>query len=643
MPSQTPSKSSQKDLLTVGTTSTDRDNLDDSTPLGSPSLAQSSASPAAPPPREVFTLRDQLIGFPFWQMAVVMIVRFSEPVAFTSLFPYIYFMVKHLRPDGSVASIATYAGYISGMFALCQALTGVHWGRYSDKYGRKPILLIGLMGSAVSLFWFGCSTSYSMAMIARCFGGFLNGNVGVIRTAIGEIAPRRRHQALAMSTMSLLWQSGCVVGPMLGGSLADPIKNHPNWFSSDKDGFWKILFTKRPFLLPNIATSLLLISGTIFAFLFLEESHEDFKSRNSRDPGLFLGDALIKLFTRGKVDKAAERRLSSKSYSDSESETDIASGSEDADESTTLIQRVDSIIEDDLEYVSGQFTNPNNHTHNPHHHHHSTNTNTPTDYGSTVNTQPAEASTPVKKYDDNSKGSFFDALTVPVLGTITMYALIALQTIVFDELLPVMLSTPIETSPEFGGPSRPPFHFVGGLSLTSIQVGHLLSSTGLLGTGLVMFFFPYIDGKYGTYNPLSLVMKVFPITSFAVPFVLFLIRPGDAEKTNGFTLAMWVTLLIMSVRTMLMAIAFPGVMILIQRAITNRKHTGGINGLSQMFAAGARAIGPIVWGLIMAKGQELHLAQLPWWTLTLFSMSGFILVAFLDRYKHILASEADFK
>lgn len=96
----------------------------------------------------------------------------------------------------------------------------------------------------------------------------LNGNVGVIRTAIGEIAPRRRHQALAMSTMSLLWQSGCVVGPMLGGSLADPIKNHPGWFSSDKDGFWKILFTKRPFLLPNIATSLLLVSGTILAFCF---------------------------------------------------------------------------------------------------------------------------------------------------------------------------------------------------------------------------------------------------------------------------------------------------------------------------------------------------------------------------------------
>lgn len=166
------------------------------------------------PKRQQYTIREQLSEFPFWQMSVVMLVRFSEPVSFTSLFPYVYFMVKHLRPDKPESSIARYAGYISGSFALCQALTGVHWGRYSDKYGRKPILLIGLLGSALSLFWFGSATSYHMAMIARCMGGFLNGNVGVIRTAIGEIAPRRKHQALAMSTMSLLWQLGCVIGPV---------------------------------------------------------------------------------------------------------------------------------------------------------------------------------------------------------------------------------------------------------------------------------------------------------------------------------------------------------------------------------------------------------------------------------------------
>lgn len=164
--------------------------------------------------RQQYTIREQLSEFPFWQMSVVMLVRFSEPVSFTSLFPYVYFMVKHLQPDKPESSIARYAGYISGSFALCQALTGVHWGRYSDKYGRKPILLIGLLGSALSLFWFGSATSYHMAMIARCVGGFLNGNVGVIRTAIGEIAPRRKHQALAMSTMSLLWQLGCVIGPV---------------------------------------------------------------------------------------------------------------------------------------------------------------------------------------------------------------------------------------------------------------------------------------------------------------------------------------------------------------------------------------------------------------------------------------------
>lgn len=179
-------------------------------------LVQHPSPPLSPqkPARQQYTLMDQLSGFPYWQMFVIMTVRFSEPVSMTSLFPYVYFMVKHLRPEGTEASISRYAGYISGSFALCQALTGVHWGRYSDKYGRKPILLMGMLGTCISLFWFGTTQSYHMAMIARCLGGVLNGNVGVIRTAIGEIAPKRRHQALAMSTMSLLWQLGCVVGPV---------------------------------------------------------------------------------------------------------------------------------------------------------------------------------------------------------------------------------------------------------------------------------------------------------------------------------------------------------------------------------------------------------------------------------------------
>lgn len=607
--------------------------------------------------RQQYSLRDQLDGFPFWQMAIVMIVRFSEPVSFTSLFPYVYFMVKHLQPGISEANIARYSGYISGSFALCQALTGVHWGRYSDKYGRKPILLIGLMGSAISLFWFGSATSYFMAMIARCFGGFLNGNVGVIRTAIGEIAPRRRHQALAMSTMSLLWQLGCVVGPVIGGTLADPIKNHPGWFNSDDQpaGPWKTLFTKRPFLLPNLVTSSLLFFSTVGAFLFLEETHPDFRARNFRDPGLIIGDNLLEFFSRGKINQKEYRKRQLEEYEASLDSTDVESnsgsevssqktkfssahhGDDATTESTSHLLTTDEIVEEDLEYISGEFTS------HPHSNDHHTEQQQQQQVSSTIINPATSLNSPAsatssKNYDIDSDGGFFEALTAPVLATIAMYFLLALHTIVFDELLPVMLSTSIITDPENGGPSRLPFHFVGGLGLSSVQVGHLLSIMGALGTALVMFYFPYVDGKYGTYAPFTLVNKLFPLVYFAMPYVLLLADENDNAKNagHGFTKSMYGVLLILISKTLLMALAFPGVMLLINRAITNRKHTGGINGLSQMFAAISRAIGPIAWGLIMAKGQELQLAELPWWTLSIVTTSSFFLIAILNKYRYVL-------
>ena len=45
-----------------------------------------------------FTMREQLVGFPYQQVLVLMAVRFAEPVTFTSLFPYVFFMVKHCSP-----------------------------------------------------------------------------------------------------------------------------------------------------------------------------------------------------------------------------------------------------------------------------------------------------------------------------------------------------------------------------------------------------------------------------------------------------------------------------------------------------------------------------------------------------------------
>lgn len=73
-------------------------------------------------------------------------------------------------------------------------MTGMWWGRISDRVGRKPVLIGGLIGTLISMMIFGFAKSFPVALLARAAGGFLNGNIGVIQTTVAEMVPRKEHQ-----------------------------------------------------------------------------------------------------------------------------------------------------------------------------------------------------------------------------------------------------------------------------------------------------------------------------------------------------------------------------------------------------------------------------------------------------------------
>lgn len=68
------------------------------------------------------------------------------------------------------------------------------WGSISDRYGRKPIILLGLAGTAVSSLAFGFARNFWIAFAARIVGGLLNGNVAVMQTMVSEIAYRPEYE-----------------------------------------------------------------------------------------------------------------------------------------------------------------------------------------------------------------------------------------------------------------------------------------------------------------------------------------------------------------------------------------------------------------------------------------------------------------
>src|SRR5690606_21465266 len=89
--------------------------------------------------------------------------------------------------------------------------------------------------------------------------------------------------------MPFVWCIGSIIGPALGGALADPVNQYPGWFR--KDGFLE----EYPYALPNLVSAGVLVIGCLVGVLFLEETHAQLKYQ--RDYGLEAGQKLVDIFT----------------------------------------------------------------------------------------------------------------------------------------------------------------------------------------------------------------------------------------------------------------------------------------------------------------------------------------------------------
>ncbi len=91
------------------------------------------------------------------------------------IFPYVYFMIEDFHVTDDASRISFYAGMVTSAFTFAEFSTGLLWGRLSDKIGRKPVLLTGLAGTALSVLVFGFAPNLTVALLARAIGGLLNG------------------------------------------------------------------------------------------------------------------------------------------------------------------------------------------------------------------------------------------------------------------------------------------------------------------------------------------------------------------------------------------------------------------------------------------------------------------------------------
>ncbi|KAL9602799.1 MAG: hypothetical protein Q9219_001642 [cf. Caloplaca sp. 3 TL-2023] len=207
-------------------------------------------------------------SFPATQLFILAICRLAEPVALASCFPYAWVMVRDFNV-GDESNASFYAGIFISSFALSESLTGMFWGGFSDRIGRKPVLLLGCAGTMLSMLIVGLSTNFWIALAGRVVGGLLNGNIGVIQTMVGELVTKPEHEPRAYAVMPFVWSIGTIIGPAIGGITARPAVSMPDVFSPDG------IFGKFPFLLPNLICAALLLVSICLGYFFLVETHPD--------------------------------------------------------------------------------------------------------------------------------------------------------------------------------------------------------------------------------------------------------------------------------------------------------------------------------------------------------------------------------
>ena len=145
---------------------------------------------------------------------ILTFVLFVVMLGYGIIIPILPFYIESMGAGG------TELGFLVASYAVMRLIFGPIWGGLSDRVGRKPILLIGILGYAVTMVWFGLANTLWMLFAARILSGVLSSATAPTTMAfIGDSTPKDERGG-GMGLLGAAGGVGTIIGPALGGFLA---------------------------------------------------------------------------------------------------------------------------------------------------------------------------------------------------------------------------------------------------------------------------------------------------------------------------------------------------------------------------------------------------------------------------------------
>jgi multidrug resistance protein len=179
------------------------------------------------------------------KLTVLMITAFVDMLGLAMVIPLLPFYATKLGAS------ATIVGILIAAFSIAQLASAPLWGKFSDRYGRRPALLAGLIISAVAYVIFAYASTLWLLLISRVVQGLGGGTIGVVQAYVAD-ASDPKDRAKSLGWLSAATSFGAVVGPAIGSVLI-------HWGRHA----------------PGIASAIFCILVSIFAGVYLRESRDE--------------------------------------------------------------------------------------------------------------------------------------------------------------------------------------------------------------------------------------------------------------------------------------------------------------------------------------------------------------------------------